>query len=212
VTLWTRERRIIAAVAAAAALALVPPAGPARAQSPYLLYYAVAIPPLLMGYQSSCPQNEPDAICQPDERVLYTGQLSGSIGGLPIQRGTLTYRPGASKGAGGGEFALQTPAGTIQKGLILMTSDGQQVTLLFFATYLGARIQFRLTSAVKNFPGETLDAKGVAETSFAGHGDYIDAVTKGVAKLPIAARAAAIGQANGNPVLVSSYQRTSGTP
>jgi hypothetical protein len=212
VTRSLRWNRVAAAAALAATLALVPAAHPVRAQSSYLLYYTLAIPPLLMGYESSCPTDQPDAICAPQDRRIYTGTLSGSIGGLQIQRATVTYRPGASRSAGGGEFALQTAAGTIDKGLILMTSDGRQVTLLFFGTYLGARIQFRVVSPAADFPTGTVDAKGVADTSFAGHSDYIEAVTKSVANLAPAVKTAVIEQANSNPALVASYQRTGGQP
>jgi hypothetical protein len=211
--------RVALALAAIASLAPLA-AGPARAQSEaqsgYLLYYAVQIPPLLKGYSSTdCTGDQaqiPGALCQSQEHAIYTGELNGTLGGLPIQRATLTFRPGASSDAGGGEFALQTAAGAIEKGIFLMTTDGRQTTLVFFGTYLGARIQFHLSGAAKDFPLGTLDAKGVAQTNFSGHTDYIAAVTKGVANLPQAAKAQVIGQANGNPVLVSAYQRTTGAP
>ncbi len=195
--------RAAVALGLAAALGLVPAAGAVRAGPSYPLYYVLEIPPVLIGYE----MNE-----QQDKHVIYTSLLRGTLGGLPIEAANLTVRPGASAGAGGGEFSLKTAAGAVKNGLILMTADGRQTTLLFLGTYLGARLQFRMAGPTKDFGGATMAAKGLADTSFAAHSEYLAAVTQAVANLAPSARVQAITQADGNPRLVAAYQGTAGTP
>lgn len=194
-----REAAVLLCLGAALALGIVP--GPARAAPSYPLYYVLEIPPVLTGYEMDDQQNR---------HIVYTGLLRGTLGGLPIQKATLTLHPGASSGAGGGEFALQTTAGAVTSGLILMTGDARQTSLWFSGTYLGARLEFHVTGAAKDFGATTIAAKGLAETSFAAHGEYLAAVTQAVANLSPAARAEAISEADRNPALVSAYQRTAG--
>lgn len=193
-----RTPRRAGRVLAAAVLCLIA-AGGAVAQPVYPLYYAFEVPPLLTGFELTAGY---------ERRPLYTGLLRGTLGGLPVEKSAFTYRPGASAGAGGGEFSLQTAAGAVEHGLILMTTDGRKATLLFFGTYLGARLQFRIAVPTQDFGTAAISSKGLADTTFAGHADYLGAVTRGVAALAPAAQAEAISQANGNPGLVSAYQRT----
>jgi hypothetical protein len=169
----------------------------------YPLYYTVEMPPVLTGYEIDENQNQ---------HTFYTSLLRGTLGGLPIEASTVTLKPGASTNAGGGQFTLKTAAGAVQNGLILMTTEGGHTTLLFLGTYLGARLQFRIVGPAADFGTAKLATKGLADTSFASHADYLDAVTQGVAKLAAVARAEAIAQANRNPELVSTYQQTSGSP
>lgn len=196
-------RRAAVTLGLAAALGLASASGAVRAAPLYPLYYVVEIPPVLTGYEMN--ENQ-------EKHVIYTSLLRGTLGGLPIETATLTVRPGASAGAGGGEFSLKTPAGAVKNGLILMTADGRQTTLLFLGTYLGARLQFRMAGPTKDFGSATMAAKGLADTSFAAHSEYLAAVTQAVANLAPAARAQAITQADGNLRLVAAYQGTAGTP
>jgi len=186
-----------------AALGLMAGAGTVRAAPSYPLYYSLEIPPVLTGYEMDENQNK---------RVIYTSVLRGTLGGLPVEAAAFTMRPGASANAGGGEFSLKTAAGAVKNGFILMTADGRQTTMLFLGTYLGARLQFRIAGPATNFGSAAMAAKGLADTSFAAHSEYLAAVTQAVANLPPAARAVAITQADGNLRLVTAYQGTSGAP
>jgi hypothetical protein len=175
----------------------------AQAAPIYPLYYAFEIPPVLTGYE---------LIEQGDKHLLYTGVLRGTLGGLPVQKATMTLRPGASAGFGGGEFSLQTAAGAVKSGLILMTSDQKQMSLWFSGMYLGARLAFRVVGRASDFGTATFAAKGLADSSFADDGAYVAAVTQAVANLPPAARAEAIADADRNLNLVSGYRQETGTP
>ena len=190
-----------------AALIVLPlaqsPLGAAPSYLSYLLYYGLEIPPLLTGYEMDEQQNR---------HPIYTGLLRGTLGGLPVQRSAFTLRPGASAGAGGGEFSLQTAAGAVKNGLILMTTDGRQISLWFSGIYLGTRLQFRLATQAKDFGTATVGARGLAETNFTAHAEYLAAVTQAVANLAPAARAEAITQADRNPGLVAAYERAPGSP
>jgi hypothetical protein len=200
---WSPWHRAAAYLCLAAAVGLTSAAGAARAAPSYPLYYVLEIPPVLTGYE----MND-----RGDKRLIYTSLLRGTLGGLAIETATLTMRPGASASAGGGEFALKTAAGAVKSGLILMTTDDRQTTLLFLGTYLGARLEFRMTGPTKDFGSATIATKGLAQTSFAAHGEYLAAVTQAVATLAPAARAQAITQADGNLRLVAAYQGASGAP
>ena len=196
-SLW---RRAAVAACLAAAIGLTSAAGAARAAPVYPLYYALEIPPVLTGYE----MDE-----QKDKHLIYTSLLRGTLGGLAIETATLTLRPGASANAGGGEFSLRTAAGTVKSGLVLMTTDGRQTTLLFLGTYLGARLEFRMAGPATDFGSTTLATKGLALTNFAAHSEYLAAVTQAVANLAPAPRAQAITQADGNLRLVAAFQGTS---
>ena len=196
-------RRAAAFLCAAAVLWLAPAAGVVGAAPSYPLYYVLEIPPVLTGYEMDDQQNK---------RVIYTSLLRGTLGGLPVETATVILRPGASANVGGGEFSLKTAAGTVKNGLILMTNDGRRITLLFLGAYLGARLEFRLSAPASDFGGVTVSTKGLADTSFAAHSEYLAAVTQAVANLPPAPRAQAITQADGNLRLVAAYQASPGTP
>lgn len=187
----------------AAVLCLAPAIGVVRAAPSYPLFYVVDIPPVLTGYEMDDQQNK---------HVIYTSLLRGTLGGLPIETATVTLRPGASANAGGGEFSLKTAAGTVKNGLILMTNDGRHISLLFLGTYLGARLQFRVSAAAADFGGVTVATKGLADTSFAAHSEYLAAVTQAVANLAPAPRAQAVTQADRNLRLVAAYQASPGAP
>ncbi|MHB8732042.1 MAG: hypothetical protein ACYDAB_09650 [bacterium] len=169
----------------------------------YPLYYSLEIPPVLTGYEMDEQKNK---------HLLYTSLLRGTLGGLAVESASVTLHPGASAGAGGGEFSLKTAAGAVKNGLILLTTDRRQTTLLFSGLYLGARLDFRMMAPTENFGNATIATKGLAETSFVAHSEYVAAVTLAVAGLGPAARAQAITAADGNPRLVTAYQSTTGSP
>lgn len=176
--------------------------GAARAAQPYPLYFAFEIPPVVTGYE----QNE-----QQEQHAIYTGLLRGTLGGLPIQRSTLTLRPGASTLVGGGDFSLQTSAGVLTNGLILMTGDKQQTSMWFSGLYLGEHLAFHVTGPA-NFATGSFAAKGLADTSFADHSSYLAAIRQAVANLAPAARAQALADADRNISLVGAYRQETGTP
>ena len=207
--MWTRTQRPAlrhgAAVVFCLALALGVTASPraVRAALLYPLYYSLEIPPVLTGYEMDDQKNK---------HLLYTSLLRGTLGGLAIESSTVTLHPGASAGAGGGEFSLRTAAGPVKNGLVLLTTDRRRTTLLFSGLYLGARLDFRMVAPTENFGSATIATKGLAETSFVAHSEYVAAVTLAVAGLGPAARAQAITAADGNPRLVTAYQSTTGSP
>jgi hypothetical protein len=177
--------------------------GTAQAAPSYPLYYALEIPPVLTGYELNAQQ---------ERHAVYTGVLRGTLGGFAVQHAEMTVRQGASAAAGGGEFSLQTAAGAVKNGLVLITSDKSQTSLWFSGIYLGARLAFRVVGPAGDLSGATFAAKGLADTSFADHGSYIAAVTQAVANLAPAARAQALAEADRNLGLVAAYRRESGTP
>ncbi len=204
--MWIRSRcRILrrgtAAALCAAALMLAPRG--VQAAISYPLYYALEIPPVLTGYELDDQQNR---------HLVYTSLLRGTLGGLAVDSGTVTLHPGASAAAGGGQFTLRTAAGSVKDGLILLTTDRKETTLVFLGTYLGARLQFKMTGPTETFGTAAISAKGLAETNFVAHTEYVAAVTLGVAGLPPAARAQAITAAESNLRLVTAYQATTGSP
>ena len=196
-SLW---RAVLCAVAAAA-LAAAP--GAVHAAVLYPLYYVLDIPPLLTGYEFDQNQNK---------YLIFTSILRGTLGGLPVESATLTLHPGASAGAGGGEFSLRTAAGPVKSGLVLLTTDRVQTTMLFSGTYLGARLQFKMVAPTATFGTGTISTKGLADTSFVADSEYVAAVTLGVAGLAPAPRAQAISGAESNLRLVAAFQRTTGAP
>lgn len=199
-TVWGRA---VAALCAAAALTFAPAPRAVRAAPLYPLYYVLDIPPLLTGYEMDENHNK---------HLIYTSLLRGTLGGLPVESATLTLHPGASTGAGGGEFSLRTAAGPVKNGLILLTTDRTQTTLLFLGTYLGARLQFKMVAPTATFGTATISTKGLADTSFVAHSEYVAAVTLGVAGLAPAPRAQAITEAESNLRLVSAFQQATGVP
>lgn len=196
-------RRTAAAAALCITAALILAPRGVDAAISYLLYYAIEIPPVLTGYEMDDQQNR---------RVVYTSVLRGTLGGLAVDSGTLALHPGASAAAGGGQFTLRTAAGSVKDGLILLTTDRKQTTLVFLGTYLGARLQFKMMGPTENFGTATISGKGLADTSFVAHSEYVAAITLGVAGLAPAARAQAITAAESNLRLVTAYQAATGSP
>jgi hypothetical protein len=197
-----RRAAVVLCLCAGLAIAVHPTA--VRAAGPlYPLYYVMEMPPVLTGFEMDETQ---------EKHTLYTGVLRGTLGGLPVQKATLILRPGASAGAGGGEFSLQTVAGAVKNGLVLMTTDKKQTSLWFSGIYLGARLAFRVAGPANNIAGATYAGKGLADTSFADHGNYLAAVTQGVASLTPVARAEAVAAADRNLGLVTGYREETGTP
>lgn len=194
------------AVALCLGAALTLPFTPGTVQAgapPCPLYYSFDMPPVLTGFEMDDKQNQ---------YTVYTGLLRGTLGGLPVEKASIMLRPGVSTGAGGGTFTLQTTAGAVANGLVLMTTD-KQVTLLWFSgTYLGARLAFRVSGPAKDFGAAAYAGKGLADTSFADNNAYLAAVTQAVANLAPAARAEALAGADRNLGLVSAYQQETGTP
>lgn len=204
----TRRRRqglcrAVALLCTAAALTFAPAASRVLAGTLYQLYYVLEIPPLLTGYEMDEVKNK---------RLIYTSLLRGTLGGLPVDSATLTLHPGASAGAGGGQFSLRTAAGPVKDGLILLTTDPKQTTLVFLGTYLGARLQFKMVAPTATFGTGAIATKGLADTSFVADSEYVAAVTLGVAGLAPAPRAQAITEAESNLRLVSAFQQSAGTP
>lgn len=199
----TSPLRAAAVAVFAMTLGLTLAAGAVRAGPLYPLYYAIDMPPVLTGYELDDRQ---------EKHLIYTSLLRGTLGGLPIEAGTVTLRPGASAGVGGGEFSLKTAAGMIKGGLILMTSDGRQMTLVFSGAYLGERLQFRMTGPAKDFGTATVASKGLADTTFVAHSEYLAAVTRAVASLTPAVQAQTIAAADSNLRLVTAYQSAPGVP
>jgi hypothetical protein len=186
--------------------ALALPFAPTTARAgapPCPLYYSLDIPPVLRGFEMDDKQNQ---------YTVYTGLLRGTLGGLPVEKATVMLRPGASDGAGGGTFTLQTAAGEVANGLVLMTTDTQVTSLWFSGIYLGARIAFRVSGAAKDISGTAFAGKGLADTSFADNNAYLAAVSQAVANLAPAARAQALAGADRNLSLVDAYQQETGTP
>lgn len=196
-------RRAVAVLCTAAALTFALAAPAVRAAALYPLYYVLEIPPLLTGYEIDQDQNK---------RLVYTSLLRGTLGGLPVESATLTLHPGASAGAGGGQFSLRTAAGPVKDGLILLTTDPKLTTLVFLGTYLGARLQFKMVAPTATFGNGTISTKGLADTSFVADSEYVAAVTLGVAGLAPAPRAQAITAAESNLRLVSAFQQSAGSP
>jgi hypothetical protein len=187
-----------------AAVTALPGPNSAQASDPtYPLYYALDMPPVLTGFELNQVQ---------EKHILYSGTLRGSLGGLPVEKAAITLRPGASPGAGGGDFSLQTPAGEIKNGLVLMTTDKKQTSLLFSGVYLGARVAFRVSGPATDVASTAYSGKGLADSTFADHTTYLAAVSQGVAKLPAAARAQTLADADRNLSLVSTYRQETGTP
>lgn len=189
----------IALLAASGALWRAPQA---QALPSYTLYYAFQIPLALPGL----------SLQDGGARTTYGGTLRGTLGGLTLRSATFTYGPGASKGAGGGTFSLTTGAGDVRDGQILMTSDEERTTLLFFGIYLGSRLEFTLTSDRQQIGGSGVTAAGLARTGFAAHEAYMAAVRKGVEALPSPAREDIIAQADTNLRLVGEYEQRPSSP
>ena len=192
----------------------LPGPGELGAQPSYSLYFDLRIPLVLPGLSvtDTEPQTPviggvipPPGTATENVQTFYAGTFTGgTLGGVSVRGGNFRYGPGASKSAGGGTFSLTTDAGTIN-GQILMTTDGTRTTLLFFGMYLGARIEFSLTTQGMLIGGLGYAATGLAPTGFASHNDYVSAVQKAVASGPQAQQIVAAAETNAR--LVRDYQQ-----
>ncbi|HKV45456.1 MAG TPA: hypothetical protein VJT32_12425 [bacterium] len=185
------------ALAVTVALAGEPLAPSLAADEPvYMLYYRLELPlatPTL-------------TLTDNGTKRTFAGTFRGVLGGLPLTSGTYSYGNGASERAGGGTFTLATRAGSVNAGEILMTNDGKQTTLLFFGTYLGARLSFSVVGSGSQIGGTGVVSTGLAETSFQSDEEYLTAVRQAAATLPPDARAEVVGEANQNLRLVREYR------
>lgn len=175
---------------------------PSPALPSYPLYYSFQIPLALPGIM----------LQEDGSRTIYTGTLRGSLGGLPLRSASFTYGPRASASVGGGTFSLVTAVGDVKGGQILMTSDGERTTLLFFGIYLGSRLEFAVTSDRQQIGGSGVTATGLARTGFASHDAYMAAVRKEGEALPSSTRDEILGQADTNLRLVGEYQQKPPSP
>lgn len=196
------RRRVLAAAMIGAVVLAV---GSARSDlalgqsDEYALYYSFDVPPLITGI----------TLTDEGEKRSYNGTLRGVMGGLPVTEAKYTYATGASPKAGGGTFSLTTKAGPVKDGRVLMTTDGNQATLLFIGQYLGASLSFSVTGPNAQLGGGATKAAGLAETNFRSHEQYVTAVRNGAAALPAAEREQIAAQADQNLRLVRDYQQRS---
>ena len=174
----------------------------AQALPSYPLYFSFQIPLALPGI----------TLQEDGSRTIYTGTLRGTLGGLPVRSASFTYGPRASASVGGGTFTLATAVGDVQDGQILMTSDGERTTLLFFGIYLGSRLEFAVTSDRQQIGGSGVTATGLARTGFATHDAYMAAVRKVGEALPSSTRDEILAQADTNLRLVGGYQQKPPSP
>jgi hypothetical protein len=194
------RRRVLAAAMIGAVVLAV---GSARSDlalgqtDEYALYYSFDVPPLNTGI----------TLTDEGEKRSYNGTLRGMLGGLPLTEAKYTYASGASPKAGGGTYSLTTKAGPVKDGRVLMTSDGNQTTLLFVGQYLGASLSFSLTGLSAQLGGGATRASGLAETNFRSHEQYVTAVRNAATALPAAEREQIAAQADQNLRLVRDYQQ-----
>jgi hypothetical protein len=191
--------RHLVAYATAAGLLIVAPLwlGRAAGQPEYALYYNFDIPLTIGGITLS------DA----GTKKTFNGSLRGTLGGVKVTAARYSYASGASPRAGGGTFSMTTPAGAFKDGQILMTDDGKQTTLLFFGNYLGARVSFAIVGPSDQIGGTGVTARGLAETTFRSHEQYVTAVRDATATLAPPARDQVVAQADENVRLVREYEQ-----
>jgi len=195
---WRRACGIACGLAILAVLGVGAP--PGRADLPsYPLYYSFQIPATHPSIQ----------FADKGSTTSYSGTLAGTLGGLPVKTGTFEYGGTTGREIGGGRFTLVTDAGAVQNAQILMTIDGDRTTVLFFGTYLGTRLDFKLSIEGLALGGPGQVGTGLAETGFASQDAYLAAVQTAVAALPEATRQQLIAAANTNPRLVAAYQEKS---
>jgi hypothetical protein len=167
-----------------------------------------ALPSYVLFFKFDLPLTLP-AVVMTDEGAhsSYTGTMRGTLGGLPVQAATYTYGTDVKIPIGGGTFILTTAAGEVRDGEMLVSSDGQATTLLFFGVYLGTRLEFSIHSDRPQAGGMGVTVSGLARTGFANHDEYMAAIRKAVASLPEGDRQKVLAQADINPRLVNDYQR-----
>jgi hypothetical protein len=198
----SRLSLISAAVLACVAVLAAIPRGSPRAyaqddEEGYHLFFHLDVPPALVGVTLS----------DDGSKNTYNGILRGTLGGVAITDARYTYTNGASQFVGGGTFTMITMAGPVEAGRILMTGDAKSITLTFFGTYLGARVSFSLVGPSEQVGGTSVDATGLADTTFRSHEQYIAAVRQTASGLSETVRAQVVAQADQNPRLVREYQQ-----
>jgi hypothetical protein len=198
-TPFTTRWRLIAVAAVAAGLLTVAPVWLDRAagQPEYALYYSFDVPLLIGGITLS----------DDGTKKTFNGSLRGTLGGVQVIDAKYTYANGASPHAGGGTFSMTTKAGAFKDGQILMTNDGKQTQLLFFGMYLGAHVSFAIVGPGDQIGGTGVTTRGLAETNFRSHEQYVTAVRDATAPLAPAARDQVVAQADQNLQLVREYQQ-----
>ncbi len=191
--------RLVAIAATAAGLLTIAPVWPDRAagQPEYALYYNFDIPLSIAGITLSGEGT----------KKTFNGSLRGTLGGVQVTDAKYSYANGASLRAGGGTFSMTTNAGSFKDGQILMTNDGKQTTLLFFGMYLGARVSFVIVGPADQVGGTGVTARGLAETNFRSHEQYVAAVRDATVTLAPAARDQVVTQADQNVRLVREYEQ-----
>jgi len=197
---WTRACGVLCGLAILGVAGVLTPAGQGQDTVPsYPLYYAFQIPATRPSIQ----------ITSNGSSTSYSGTFTGTLGGLPVKSGTFQYGGTTGSQVGGGFFTLVTDAGAVQNTQLLMSVDGARTSVLFFATYLGTHLDFRLSVAgmALGGPGET--DTGLADTGFASQDAYVAAVQTAVASLPEATRQQLIAAANTNALLVTQFQQRS---
>ena len=196
---WKRACAAWCGLAVAIVLAAYAPAGVADEVPSYPLYYSFQIPPAKPTIEIAKEGGSSTA---------YSGTIAGTIGGLPVKNGSFQYGGATGGQVGGGWFALATDAGAVSHTEMLMAIDGQRTSVLFFGTYLGVHIEFRI-SAQGQAIGGLGETTGLADTGFASQAEYVAAVQAAVASLPAGTRQQLIDAANTNAVLVSQFQQKS---
>ena len=183
----------------------------AAQEEEYALFFRFEVPPAIPGLTIIQDQPTLDLpIVQESKgttKRTMNGTLRGTLGGLAIVQAAYTYITGVGNHAGSGTFTLSTKAGAVEKGRILMTSEGQKTTLLFLGTYLGTHLSFSLVGDSAQFGGTNVVMAGLAETDFSSHERYAAAIREAIATLPGPVQQELLAQADQNPRLVRDYQQ-----
>lgn len=201
---WVRGG--LAALSLIACVAAACPASGAGARG-YPLFFSFEIPLAAPGLRITDDGTQQTSSSQ----QTFSGTLRGTLGGLPIRAASYTYQLGKTKVVGGGTFTLETAAGAVRDGRVLVSVGDQRTTVLFFSTYLGGRLEFALTGDRPQIGGTGVVVRGLARTSFASHDDYAQAVRAAVASLPPGTRDEITAAADRNPILVSNFEQNGGT-
>ena len=184
----------------------------AAQEEEYALFFRFEVPPAIPGL--TIIQDQPPIDFLPVNQTpqgttkrTTNGTLRGTLGGLAIVQAAYTYITGVGNQTGSGTFTLSTKAGAVEKGRILMTSEGQKTTLLFLGTYLGTHLSFSLVGDSAQFGGNNVVMTGLAETNFSSHERYAAAIREAIATLPGPVQQEVVAQADQNPWLVRDYQQ-----
>jgi hypothetical protein len=189
----------------------------AAQEEEYALFFRFEVPPAIPGL--TIIQDEPPLDFLPVNQApqgttkrTTNGTLRGTLGGLAVVQAAYTFITGVGNHAGSGTFTLSTKAGAVEKGRILMTSEGQKMTLLFLGAYLGNHLSFSLVGDSTQFGGTDVVMTGLAETDFSSHERYAAAIRAAIATLPGPVQQEILAQADQNPRLVRDYQQRPPAP